>query len=102
LESPDLDGIPLGFIKDFWSNLKNDIMWFVSEFHCNDRLSKGINNTFIALIPKIDNPHRLNDFRPIALVGCLYKILAKLLANCLRQVMGTIISETQSAFVKDI
>ena len=55
----------------------------------------------IKSLPKIDNPQRLNDFRPIALVGCLYKILAKMLANRLRQVMGTVISETQTAFVKD-
>ena len=99
-KSPGPDGIPMGFIKDFWPELKGDIMRFVLEFHCNGRLSKGINSTFIALIPKIDNPHRLNDFRPIALVGCLYKILAKLLANRLRQVMGTVISDTRSTFIK--
>jgi len=62
------NGIMMGFIKDFWPELKGDIMRFVLEFHRNGRLSKGINNNFIALIPKIDNPHRLNDFRPIALV----------------------------------
>ena len=88
------DGFHLGFIKKNWSDLKSDILRFVSEFHHNGRLSKGINSTFIAVIPKIDNPQRLNDFRPIALVGCLYKILAKLLANRLRQVIGTVISHT--------
>jgi len=91
---PGTDGISLGFIKNFWPDFKGDIMRFVSEFYRNQRFSKGINRTFIALIPKIDNLHRLNDFRPIALVGCLYKILVKLLANCLRQVMGTVISAT--------
>ena len=99
-KSPGPDGVPMGFIKDFWPELKSDIMRFVLEFHRNGRLSKGINNNFIALIPKIDNPHRLNDFRPIALVGCLYKILAKLSANRLRQVMGTVISDTRSTFIK--
>lgn len=78
------DGIHLGFIKDFWPILKTDTLRFVSEFHRNGRLSKGINSIFIALIPKIDNPQRLNDFRPIALVGYLYKILAKVLANRLK------------------
>ena len=39
------------------------------EFHRNEKLSKGINSTFIAFIPKIDNPQKLNDFRPISLVG---------------------------------
>jgi len=37
-------------------------MRFLVEFHWNGRLTKGINNTFIALIPKVDNTHRLNDF----------------------------------------
>ncbi|MCI02774.1 cysteine-rich receptor-like protein kinase [Trifolium medium] len=49
------------------------------------------NSTFIALIPKIDN----------SLVGSLYKILAKVLANRLRLVIGSVISESQTAFVRD-
>jgi hypothetical protein len=76
-------------------------MRFVSEFHRNGKLAKGINSTFIALIPKIDNPQRLNDFRPISLVGSLYKILAKVLANRLRLVIGSVVSESQTAFVRD-
>ncbi|PNX59990.1 cysteine-rich receptor-like protein kinase, partial [Trifolium pratense] len=63
--------------------------------------TKGINSTFIALIPKVDSPQRLNDFRPILLVGSLYKILAKVLANRLRLVIGSVISESQTTFVKD-
>ncbi|GAU31392.1 hypothetical protein TSUD_19380 [Trifolium subterraneum] len=66
-----------------------------------DGLTKGINSTFIALIPKIDSLQRLNDFRPISLVGSLYKILAKVLANRLRLVIDSVISESQTAFVKD-
>jgi hypothetical protein len=38
------------------------------EFHRNDKLSKSLNSTFIALLPKVDNPQHLNDFRPISLV----------------------------------
>ncbi|GAU40818.1 hypothetical protein TSUD_398020 [Trifolium subterraneum] len=100
-KSPGPDGINFGFIKDFWAVLRGDIMRFISEFHRNGKLTKCINSTFIALIPKIDNPQRLNDFRPISLVGSLYKILAKVLANRLRLVIGSVISETQTAFVKD-
>jgi len=97
---PRPDGITFGFIKDFWDMLKADVMRFLVEFHRNGRLSKGINSTFIALIPKVDNPHRLNDFHPISLVGSLYKILAKVLANRLRSVIGLVISDSQSAFIK--
>ncbi|PNX60607.1 cysteine-rich receptor-like protein kinase, partial [Trifolium pratense] len=100
-KSPGPDGINFGFIKDFWVELRGDIMRFLTDFHRNGKLTKGLNSTFIALIPKIDSPQRLNDFRPISLVGSLYKILAKVLANRLRAVIGSVISESQSAFVKD-
>ena len=100
-KSPGPDGVNFGFIKEFWIELKDDVMRFVSEFHRNGKLAKGINATFILLIPKVDNPQRLNDFRPISLVGSMYKILAKLLANILRLVMSSVVAETQSAFVKN-
>jgi len=97
---PGPDGISFGFIKDFWDIFKDDVMRFLLEFHRNGRLSKGINSTFIGLIPKVDSPQRLNDFRLISLVGSMYKILAKYLANRLRAVIGSIISDSQSAFTK--
>ena len=100
-KSPGPDGVHFGFIKEFWEVVKGDIMRFVNDFHRNDKLTRGINTTFIALIPKVDSPQRLNDFRPISLVGCLYKILSKVLANRLKMVMGSLISETQTAFEKD-
>ena len=61
-KSPGPDGINFGFIKDFWLELKDEIFRFVSEFHRNGKLSKGIKTTFIDLIPKVDSPQRLNDF----------------------------------------
>ena len=70
------------------------------EFHRNGRLTKGLNNTFIALISKVENPRRLKDFRLISLVCNLYKILSKVLANRLRKVVDKVVSESQSAFVQ--
>jgi hypothetical protein len=93
--------VHFGFIKEFCEVVQGDIMRFINDFHRNGKLTKGINNTFIALIPKVDSPQCLNDFRPISLVGCPYKILSKVLANRLKLVMMSLISETQTAFVKD-
>lgn len=51
-------------------------------------------------MPKKDNPQKVGDFKPILLIGCMYKVLAKqLLANKLRGVMQRVISECQYAFV---
>jgi len=55
-KSPGREGVNFGFIKEFWHDLKDDITRFVSEFHHNGKLAKGINSTFIALIPKVDSP----------------------------------------------
>lgn len=96
-KSPGPDGISFDFIKQFWAEMKDDFMRFLIEFHQNGKLSKGVNSTFIPLIPKVTSPQRLNDFRPISLVGCLYKVLAKVLANRLRAVIHSVISDSQSA-----
>jgi len=90
-KSPGPDGVNFGFINDFWQLLKKDIMRFVMEFHRNGKLAKGIKTTIIALIPKVENPQKLNDYRAISLVGSLYKILTKVLANQLRLVVSKVI-----------
>ncbi|GAU49411.1 hypothetical protein TSUD_407260 [Trifolium subterraneum] len=82
-KSPGPDGVNLGFFKDFWAELESDVMRFFSEFHRNGKLTKGVNTTFIALIPKVDSPQSLNDFWPTSLVGNIYKILAKILDGIL-------------------
>jgi hypothetical protein len=54
----------------------------------------------VALIPKINSPFSLGDFRPISLLGCLYKIIAKVLTARLEKVMDRLVESTQSAFLK--
>ena len=61
--------------------IKKDFMAFLQEFHRNGLVVKDLNTTFIALIPKVKKPISTGDFRPISLVGSMYKILAKVLAN---------------------
>lgn len=72
----------------------------IKEFHAHGRLVKGLNPSFITLIPKKDSPQRIDDFRPISLIGGAYKIIAKLLAGRLSCVMDSIIADNQTAFIK--
>lgn len=88
------------FIKEFWEVVQVDVVAFIQEFHRNGKLVRGLNTTFIVLISKIDNPERVEDYRPILLIGRPYKILSKLLTARLQQVIHHVISDNQSAFVK--
>ncbi|XP_028058453.1 uncharacterized protein LOC114262297 [Camellia sinensis] len=69
-------------------------------FHQNSKLVLGINSSFVALIPKNDNPSCLSDFRPISLIGSLYKVLTKVLSSRIKPVLPMIISESQSTFIR--
>ena len=75
-------------------------MDFFKEFHQRGKISKNIRASFIALIPKNKGAEHIKDFRPISLVGSIYKILAKVLASRLQKVMASIISQSQAAFVQ--
>ena len=71
----------------------------VSDFH-SVSLPDESNSSFITLIPKVNDPIYLSDFRPISLIGSTYKIIAKLLSVRLNSVIDTIIGKEQSAFIK--
>ncbi|GKV27047.1 hypothetical protein SLEP1_g36255 [Rubroshorea leprosula] len=98
-KSPGLDGFNFRFIKAMWEDIKQDITSFAQEFHKNGKLVKGSNASFIVLIPKVENPQRIEEYRPISLIGVMYKIIAKLLGNRLRKVLDKVIEEQQMVFI---
>ncbi|KHN09347.1 Transposon TX1 putative 149 kDa protein, partial [Glycine soja] len=98
-KSPGPNGLTFKFIKQFWPIFKPDVLRFLDEFHVNGTFPRGLNASFITLIPKVLDPQLQNEYRPISLIGCIYKIVAKVLANRLKKVMPFIIHERQSAFI---
>ena len=69
------------------------------EFHVQNSMTCSLNATFLVFIPKKRRAGDMKDFRPISLLGSLYKLLAKVLANRLKRVMGKVVSNSQNAFV---
>ena len=69
-------------------------MDFLKEFHESGRFLRSLNATFLVLISKKGGMEDLRDFRPISLVGGLYKWLTKVLANRLKRVLAKVISKT--------
>lgn len=51
------------------------------------------------LILKVQNPMSVSQFMPISLCNYSYKVLSKVLANRLKQIIPDLISSTQNAFV---
>ena len=99
LKAPGPDGMAPIFYQSYWHIVGNDITTAVLACLKDGSLLKKINHTHICLIPKVQNPESVKDFRPISLCNVLYKLVAKVLANRLKKILPTIISETQSAFV---
>ncbi|GKD72833.1 hypothetical protein Tco_1331115, partial [Tanacetum coccineum] len=100
-KSPRPDGFSFGFIKRYWNMMKNDIFAAISEFFNNGDIPIGCNASFITLIPKIESPLVVNDFRPISLIGILYKIIAKIISCRIALIIADIVDPVQFAFIKN-
>ena len=97
---PGLDDFTLASWQDSWQFVKAEIMELFHAFFVSETFIRSLNTTFLVLIPKKGEAEDLKDFRPISLLGRLYKLLAKVLANCLKRVVGTLVFDAQNAFVK--
>ena len=53
------------------------------------------------LTPKINNPEKVTDYKPISLCNVAYKIASKMVANRMKVVLQDIINENQSEFVAE-
>lgn len=73
---------------------KNILRIFLT-FSKSGYLDWRLNTSFISLIPKINGPSNVKDFRSIALLSGLYKLLAKVLANRLKPVLSQVVSDFQ-------
>ncbi|GJT57077.1 RNA-directed DNA polymerase, eukaryota, reverse transcriptase zinc-binding domain protein [Tanacetum coccineum] len=100
-KAPGPDGFTFGFYRRYWDLIQTDVIDAVKWFFVHGRIPKGGNSSFITLIPKVPNASMVKEFRPISLIGSLYKIIAKVLANRMVMVLNDLVNEIQSAFVAD-
>lgn len=99
-KSPGPDGFNLEFFRPCWDIVKGDVMRVVREFHMHGKLARGVNSSFITLIPKKEGCYGVKHLRPISLIGSVYKIIAKVMARRLKAVVGKLIGDEQSAFIQ--
>ena len=104
LKAPGPSGMPPLFFQHFWPIVGNLVTKTLLDF-----LNRGVtpppppqkkfNETHIVLVPKNSNPKRVIEYKPISLCNVIYKLASKTLANRLKKILPSIISESQSAFV---
>ncbi len=99
LTAPGPDGLPPVFYQNHWHLIGEDVVRGVLSSLNSGKLVRSINHTNITLIPKVKNPEKVSEYRPISLCNVLYKIISKVIANRLKVILPHMISETQSAFV---
>lgn len=99
LKAPGPDGLHAMFYQRMWPVVGNSIVKMVKDFFATGILPDNLNDTLITLIPKVDNPDRVNQFRPISLCNVCYKIITKTLTNRFKKAMKELVGPHQSSFV---
>lgn len=67
-KAPRPDGMTVLFFKHFWEVVGADVIHTVQDFFENGVMLPKLNSTNIMLIPKVDNPSKVNQFWPISFV----------------------------------
>ncbi|KAI0507248.1 hypothetical protein KFK09_013370 [Dendrobium nobile] len=99
--APGPDDYTFEFYKSSWNTIGTQLYQAVLAFFSTDTMPNHAKATAIALIPKRPHAQDIADYRPISLCNTFYKIIAKILANRLRDVMPFIIHPTQAGFIMD-
>ena len=98
LKASGLDGMPPLFFQSFWPLIGDEVSKVVLDCLNSCHIPKEFNYTYVTLIPKVKNPEFFFEFRPISLCNVIYKLISKVLANRLKPLLPSIVSENQSAF----
>ena len=54
---------------------------------------------WVTLIPKFEGTIEITDYRPVNMVGCICKVITKILAKKLKEVVPNLVGEAQTTFI---
>ena len=98
-KAPGPDGFPAHFFQGHWDVCGEEVTHAVLKILNGVEEIGEVNQTLLVLIPKVLGASSLYQFRPISLCNVVLKIVSKVQANRLKEILPEIISEEQSAFV---
>jgi hypothetical protein len=95
------DGFNTDFVKKCWPVIAPDFYELYNKFFEGSLCMHSINGSYVTLIPKNSSPDSVGDYRPISLLNTSVKVLTKILANRLQQVITKLVHQNQYGFIKD-
>lgn len=100
-KAPGPDGLHAGFFQRFWLLVGDSVREEVERVFHTRKVPEYLNKTHIVLIPKIQGPETIGNYRPISLCNSVYKIISKIIVARLRPHLDSIISPYQTALCQE-
>ncbi|GMH30432.1 hypothetical protein Nepgr_032275 [Nepenthes gracilis] len=97
--APGPDGFSAHFFKEAWDIMGPSVCEAIRDFFNHGLLLKQMNSTIISLIPKVQSPRLVSDYRPISCYNVIYKVISKIIANRLKMRLSYLVDKCQTAFV---
>ena len=98
-KAPSPDGLPPIFFQEMWQTTHRTLCDWLLEVFKNPMLLSEVNSIYITMIPKVDKLENYSHFRLISLCNITYKVVTKIVASRLREVMEKLVSPRQCSFV---
>ncbi|KAG6780113.1 hypothetical protein POTOM_012965 [Populus tomentosa] len=98
-KAPGPDGFTSLFFKRCWDIIGAEFLAAIKYFFDHTTLPRCVNATRIALVPKVENPTCMDDYRPISCCNVMYKCISKIMVARLKTILPEVIGPSQSAFV---
>ena len=93
------DGMSPFFFQRFWPIVGPDVTSAVlSVLHSGHCLRK-MQHSHMVLIPKKSNPKYITEYQPISLGNVVAHVVSKVIANCVKTILPSVILDSQSAFI---
>ncbi|GKV40167.1 hypothetical protein SLEP1_g47835 [Rubroshorea leprosula] len=98
-KAPGPDGLHVGFFLKYWEFLKEKLCYEISNIFSSASMTSSWNSSLLALIPKVNKPESVSQFRPIGLCNISYKIVTKIIVLRLKPIMDSLVSPMQASFI---
>ena len=99
LKAPGPDEVHALFFQSQWETVGESICKFIRGMFDGDPIPADLNRTLIVLIPKVEKPEHITQFRPISLYNVIQKLISKVVVNHLKNIMSSVVSPNQVSFV---